>query len=109
MRAGNLRRRITIQRTSSAKDSFGQFVDTDWQDVVRCWAQISVVTAREISALGSGFTSQVSHRVTLRFPTQAVTAGMRVKYKARLFQVQAASDPTEDQRQLDLLCLEVSK
>jgi SPP1 family predicted phage head-tail adaptor len=109
MRAGNLRRRIAILAQSTTKDSFGQPVDTDWTTVLSCWASIGAVTAKEVYALGPGFTSQVSHRVTVRFPSVAVTAGMRVSYESRLFTVQAVSDPTEDKRELDLMCLELSK
>jgi SPP1 family predicted phage head-tail adaptor len=109
MRAGNLRRRIKLLQQSPAKDSFGQPIETDWRTVLTTQAQIAAVTGREIFALGSGFTSQVTHRVTLRFPAVAVTAGMRVSYESRLFQVQVVSDPTEDKRELDLLCLEISK
>lgn len=108
MRAGNLRRLITIQAQSKNKDSFGQPVDTDWQPVVSCWAQISALSARELFALGSGFTSEVTHRITLRY-TPGIAAGMRVCYQGRFFKVQTVSDPTEDKRQLDLLCLEASK
>lgn len=109
MRAGNLRRRITIQAQSNSKDAFGQPIDTDWKDVVACWAQISALSARELFALGSGFTSQVSHRITIRYPEATISAGMRVSYQQRFFKVAAVSDPTEDKRQLDLLCLEQSK
>ena len=109
MRAGNLRRRVTVQKQSATKDAFGQPVENDWQTVVTAWAQIAAITGREIFALGSGFTAQVTHRVTLRYPAQTITAGMRVSYKSRLFDVQVVSDPTEDKRELDLLCLEKSK
>ena len=108
MRAGNLKRRITVQAPSTSKDSFGQPVDT-WTDVLSTWAEVATVTGKEIYALGSGFTAQVTHRITLRYPSVAITAGMRVNFRGRLFTVQVPSDPTEDRRELDLMCLELSK
>lgn len=108
MRAGRLKRRVTLQAPSTTKDAFGQPLQ-QWTDALDTWAEIATITAREVYALGSGFTAQVSHRVTLRFPDVALAAGMRVSYEARLFLVQAVSDPSEDRRELDLLCLELSK
>lgn len=109
MLAGKLRRRITIEAPSTAQDAFGQPVDTDWQTVLATWAQIRAITGKEVYALGAGFTSKVTHVICMRFPPVTVNAGMRVCYEGRTFLIVAVSDPTEEKRELDLVCLEDSK
>ena len=46
MQAGRLRHRITIQRKTEARDSYGDAVPT-WSDVAEVWAEILSVTGRE--------------------------------------------------------------
>lgn len=107
MDAGQLNRRITIQRPSTTRDAYGQ-PTKDWTDVFTTWAGIRAATSREIYA-ASGFTSGVSHIVTLRYrPRTPVLSSYRVFYGGRLFQIQAVSDPTENKEQLNLLCLELN-
>lgn len=108
MQAGRLKRRLTIEEPSASKDDFGQPLQT-WTSVLETWGDIRAITGKEIFALGSGFTSQVTHKIVLRFPSVALVAGMRVCYLARIFLVQFVSDPNEDRRELDLICLELSK
>ena len=77
--------------------------------VLSCWSRITAVTGREIYALGAGFTSQVTHKVAIRNPGVAIGDGMTIAYGARTFRVQAASDPDELGRELDLMVLEQTK
>ncbi|SEB40714.1 phage head closure protein [Terriglobus roseus] len=105
LRAGSLNRRITIQSQATTQDAYGQQVNT-WDDLLTCWASIKAVTSKEVYA-ASGYTSQVSHKITIRYPTVAISSKMRVLYETRLFHIQAINDPSEGREQLDLLCLEV--
>jgi SPP1 family predicted phage head-tail adaptor len=109
MEAGELKRPITVEAPSTTQDAFGQPTST-WTRVVQTWASINTVTSKELYALGSGFTSQVTHRVTVRYDLAVtINAGYRVCYMGRHFQVQAVSDPDEQRVQRNLLCLELSK
>jgi SPP1 family predicted phage head-tail adaptor len=73
-------------------------------------ASINAVTSKEVYALGAGFTSQVTHKVTVRFnPTLCIEAGYRILFRDRMFLVQAVSDPDESRARLSLMCLELSK
>ena len=47
LRAGQLNRRITLQRPSSAQDSFGA-VQSTWIDVATVWADIQPLSGREL-------------------------------------------------------------
>ena len=107
--AGSLKRPIEIDVPSTTKDEFGQLTQT-WTPLLFTWAEIHTITSKEVYALGAGFNSQVSHKITIRFqPAVTITAGMQVVYLSRIFIIQAVSDPTEERVQLDLLCLEQTK
>ena len=104
-----LRYPITIESPSTTQDSFGQPTDT-WNTVCSPWADITAVTSKEVYALGAGFTSQVTHKIVIRFnPSVCIEAGYRVLYRNRTFLVQAVTDPDEQRAQLNLMCLELSK
>ncbi len=105
--AGDLNRHITIQSQSTTQDAYGQQTTT-WDDLMSCWASIHAATSKEVYA-ASGFTSQVSHKITIRFPALALRSNMRVIHRERTFNVQALSDPDEGRVQLDLLCLELNE
>jgi SPP1 family predicted phage head-tail adaptor len=106
MEAGKLRRRIAIVAPAVSQDPYGQPTISSSTPVLRTWARISALTSREIFALGPGFTSNVTHKITIRFPEVAVRAEMHVLYHQRTFRIQAVSDPDESRRELDLICLE---
>lgn len=109
LQAGRLNRRITINAPNTASDAFNQPQPT-WTQVYSCWAEIAVVTGKDVYSLGQGFTAQVTHRVTVRYTTAVtITAGMQVVYGARTFIVQAVSDPLEDRTQFVLYCMEESR
>jgi len=108
MQAGELKRRITIEMPTSTQDSFGQPAET-WTTVLSTWAGIRTATGKDIYALGAGFTSQVTHKVTMRFPVPTITTKMRAVYRGRTFIIQAVSDPDESRREVDLMVLEQTK
>lgn len=104
MQAGALNRRITIQTPSTTQDEFGQPTDT-WADLITTWASVRVATSKEVYA-ASGFTAQVSHAITIRYPAVKIRSAYRVLYEGRVFLIQVLSDPDEGKRQLNLLCYE---
>lgn len=104
--SGDLNRKITIQFQTTTQDAYGQPQQT-WTDVLNTWASIKAATSKEIYA-ASGFTSQISHKITIRFPGVAIRSNMRVLFRSRVFDIQAVSDPDESRVQLDLLCLELN-
>ena len=106
--AGQLNRRIAIQQESTSQDAFGGPITT-WTTILCTWAGIRAVTSKEIYA-ASGFTSQVSHVITLRYqPCVAIRSSYRVQHECRIFEIQAISDPDESKRELQLLCLELNE
>jgi SPP1 family predicted phage head-tail adaptor len=110
MLAGKLRHRIRIVAQPSTQDASGQLVDSGEPHLVsECWASVRTATSKEIYALGAGFTSQVTHAVTIRYPAKRPAAGMTILFRDRKFLVQAVSDPDEIRRELDLMVLELNK
>jgi SPP1 family predicted phage head-tail adaptor len=108
MNAGKLNRRIAIQSQSTSQDSFGGPLTT-WITIIKTWAGIRAVTSKEVYA-ASGFTSQVSHLITLRYhPELHIRSAYRIEYEGRIFQIQSVGDPDEGKRQVNLLCLELDE
>lgn len=103
--AGALNRRVTIQRPSTTQDEYGQPTQ-DWQDVVTTWASIRAVTSKEVYTLGPGFTSQVTHTITIRYRPE-IDSAMRINYRGRIFPIQAISDLDESRVELNLYALEI--
>lgn len=106
MQAGSLKRRICIQSQSTTQDASGQPVST-WTTVLNTWASIHAASGKEVYA-ASGFISELSHVLTIRYPALTVNSTMRVLYRSRIFIIQAVSDPDEGRRQLNLLCKELN-
>jgi SPP1 family predicted phage head-tail adaptor len=109
MRSGQLKRRIAITAPSETQDQSGQPGAGPDTTVLSCRAAITVASSKEIYALGAGFTAQVTHKVTVRFPSVSLAQGMTVLYRDRRFLVQLVSDPDENRRELNLMCLEQPK
>lgn len=106
--AGQLTKRITLQRQSTLQDSYGGPVRT-WLDVVTVWADIQPVTGRE-QKRSHRISSEVSHQITVRYQvsltdTRAVSA-YRALYKARIFNIHAVLNEDESNVLITLLASE---
>jgi SPP1 family predicted phage head-tail adaptor len=106
--AGKRRHCVLIQQQTDEQDDAGEKLE-QWNDLRSTWAEIRAVTSKEVYA-ASGFTSQVSHLITILFhPSMAVRSSYRVVYRGRIFQVQAVVDEDETQVELKLYCLELGE
>ena len=103
---GKLDRRVTIQSQTTTQDAAGQPTNV-WTDVWACWAGIQVVIGKEVYDAG-GYISEVTHTVTIRYPSVAITSAMRVLYKNKKFTIKTVSDFDEGRKQLNLLCRELN-
>ena len=98
-RAGDLRRRITLQQRSTTPDSLGGQSIT-WTDLATVWADIQPMTGRELLA-AQAVQSEITHTIVCRyradlFADPKSTASMRAMYGARVFNLGPALD--EDMR-----------
>ena len=77
MRAGTLRRRVTIQPYELVVDDYGAPLHREsWKDVATVWASVEAVSGRDFFAARQE-QSEVTHKVTIRYRGD-VTAQMRV-------------------------------
>ena len=112
MRAGDLRHRIQIQRKTTAKDSFGQALQT-WETFAEVWAQISPASGSEIFA-ASQIKVEISHSIRMRWrPELALpvkTAQYRLvyvtKYGTRTFNITASLNQDERNREIVMYAVE---
>lgn len=108
MRAGTLTRLIAIQQQTVTKDSFGGQV-LAWTTLKSVYAFIEALSGNERMAAMS-YSTDVSHRVTVRydamFDDPRVAATYRILYGARIFNIEAALNLDESNREMQLICSE---
>jgi SPP1 family predicted phage head-tail adaptor len=103
MRVGELNRRVTIQQRATGKDADGQPSET-WQDLLSCWAAIRPLGGREL-LLAKSVQAESTHEVTMRYRT-TVTAGMRIVYEGRIFNITNINDVDTKHQTLVASCVE---
>lgn len=95
MRIGSLRHRITIQER----------LGLIFQDFAKVWSSIEPISAKE-KLERPDMEQSITHRIRIRY-RKGLTSTMRVIYKDRLFSVESIIDPTERQKELELICEEL--
>ena len=104
MKSEKLNKKITIQQIGTAKDSFGQMVET-WVDVQTVYASIEPLTGKEFFA-AKQIHSELTTTIKIRY-LAGVDTSKRVKYGDRIFDILAIIDPNERHVELYLMCKEV--
>lgn len=104
MDAGLMRHKITMQKKSNERNSFGEPEDM-WVDVVTVRASINPLSGRDFMAAMKE-QAAVTHKVTIRY-NPSVNADMRIKYGDRLFDILHIIDTWEQHREMVLLCKEL--
>ena len=105
MRAGALRKRVSVQSVGSVLDNYGDLSDSWTTDAV-VWASIHPLTgleretARELAGI-------VTHKVKIRY-REGLTASNRVTYSGRTFQIESVKNWEHRDIFLELLCKEVT-
>lgn len=104
MRAGDLNRRITIQRRGEEKGAWGSPKPgpANWIDVATPWASIKTLSGlAAIKADAQASVAKVSIRVRWRTD---LTAGMRVLHGGVVYDVQAVLPDVAGREYVDLVC-----
>ncbi|WP_368655394.1 phage head closure protein [Castellaniella ginsengisoli] len=90
MQAGNLNRKITIQKRVQGQSPSGQPID-EWQDVTKVWAwvktQSGMAVARQTGESGGVAMSLNSYSFRVRFRPD-ITDDMRIVYGGLYFDIQ---------------------
>lgn len=102
MQAGKLDRRITIQQESTfTRDSFGAKLSS-WSDLATVWAEKRDLTARELFQAGQVY-ADVTTMFRIRY-ISGIDPKMRVSFESRYYNIRSVIDPTDQHRELQLLC-----
>ena len=108
IRAGDLRRRITIQQRSATQDGYGQQAVT-WSNVLTTWAHIESLSGNQLNKAQSIY-NEVTHKVTMRWQAALndvkAVGSYRIMYGTRIFDIGADLNFDERNRVLELLCKE---
>lgn len=91
MKAGQLNRRIKIQKKAKGVDDFGQPVDT-WEDYATVWAWLKAPTGmgtiNSEFATKAGDVSKTQYSIRIRYRTD-ITAKMRVVLGSVIFDIRS--------------------
>jgi SPP1 family predicted phage head-tail adaptor len=98
-----LRHRITLQEKDRTGDGGGGH-DVDWVVVARPYAYIKELSGYE-KFVSQQRQSEVTHDITIRYRS-GVTAGMRIEYRAKTYNIQAVLNIEERDVWLILKCIE---
>ena len=105
MQAGNLNRKITIQKRVEGQSSSGQPINT-WADVAKVWAwvktQTGMAVARQTGESGGVAQSLNSYSFRVRFRTD-ITDGMRIVYGGLYFDIKQVRHDLADHIWTDLV------
>lgn len=108
IRAGDLRKRVTIQSRNVTQDAAGQAID-NWTTLFVGWAEILPLTGRELMA-AQAVQSSATHNIHMRYRTEfanpKAVADMRAVYMSRVFNIHAALNQDERNRMVELVAEE---
>ena len=107
MRAGLLRKTITIQSATESRSSSGSVIET-WTNYAIRRASVEPVSGKEYFA-ARAVNADVSIRFRVRHDslTGAITPKMRISYDARLFDIESVINSWERDREILMMCREL--
>ena len=105
MRAGRLRKRVSIDQPTSSLDAHGQPIVT-WREIAQVWAEIQPVTGDETKR-AQAIQGEVTHRITMRHSPDLPGPECRIRWNSRTFQVMSRLNYMEIGRELDVMCKEL--
>lgn len=100
MAAGELDKRITIERRTGTKDPLGQMIES-WVEVARPWANIRYPSGLATIKAGADV-SAVKASIRIRHRS-GLDAGMRARYLTEVFDIKAVL-PDRRREYIDLVC-----
>ncbi len=103
MEAGELNKRIILQRESWTLDTYNSKVAT-WTNVATVWAKVKPLQGRELFQAAQ-VQEEVTHSVTIRYRA-GVTADQRISYDSRTLQILGIVNVNEENIWLAMSCVE---
>ena len=102
MRAGQLNRRVTIERKTGGVDAIGQPLPEGWETFAQVWANVRFLSGSE-AIKADAQTSVVKASIRIRYRT-GIDAGMRVIHGAAIYEIKAVLPDEVRREYLDLVC-----
>lgn len=106
--SSRLRHRLTLQQESRTPDGDGGYARS-WSDVADVWAEIIPLSGNAVygkeTTVAAQLQAEISHRVLLRYRA-GVTAGMRLLFGTRAFNIVSVANRNEESEVLELLVIE---
>lgn len=103
MRAGRLRRLMTLQTSTKAVAVGGKRTIT-WSDVAELWIGIKPLSGNELQS-ARATDAKVTHELTARYRS-GVRPEHRLKFGQRIFNIKSVLDVDERNRTMKLICAE---
>jgi SPP1 family predicted phage head-tail adaptor len=108
MQAGHLSKTIVLQRRDLQRDALGAQVQT-WSDVAELRAAIMPLSGRQ-ALVAQAFNAQLTHQILVRyshlFADPLELPKLRVVWGSRIFNIHAAINEEEKNRQVTLMAYE---
>jgi len=102
LRTRDLRHKVTIQRPSQVKDGKGGWLDDQWSEVAKVWAEVTALDGRE-SVMDHVLEGTSVYRVRVRYRAD-LRADWQLKYGDLTLNITAApADPDGKREQLVIM------
>lgn len=106
MQTGRLRNRVTLQHQIAAQNEYNEEVVT-WEDLDHIWADIRPVSSRErLITSADQLQAAIDHHIMIRWRSD-ISTKQRIKFGARIFDIEGFADRTGKRHELRLDCREV--
>ena len=96
MQAGELKRRIALERVTETQNSFGEITET-WTVLANCWAQWVPLKGEE-KFTARQFAPELSGEFRLRY--RDANPKDRIRMGSRVFEIESVIDVDDRQREL---------
>ena len=109
MRAGTLRHRVTIQRSTPGRGELGERIER-WSDLLECWAAIRTIDGdKQIGAEAESIS--ITHIITLRYQRALddICLQDRVTANGNPYKIQRIINVGERDIALDLHCTQLTR
>jgi SPP1 family predicted phage head-tail adaptor len=89
-----LRHRITILQNQGTASLGNGNVTPDWNEMATVWAKVDSLGGTE-QFFAAQMVGEETLKFTIRYPSFAVSAGMRVSYGGKLYEIKSVSNLDE--------------
>jgi len=108
VKAGRLRKRVTIQAKTAAADAYGEMVET-WADAATVWGSLEPLltgTREAFAAAGAQMQAKVTYQCRMRW-REVSPATNRLIIEGVTYEVTGVMDPDGRKAEILALCYEV--